>query len=1307
MRVNPQRLFVALIVFALGAATLRSGAEEAALLVPVEAGMHRIQVEVWDPAAAQWQVYSVAHLEGEAGTVKLRIPAEVPQSQLRVRATPEALVPAAWIDADTTVTSTHLLDQAQIDARSGGPAFEYAGTDQTVSDDDEVVESDIWRLDGETLYFFNRLRGLQVFDLSDPSDPLLLGSLRYPGRGEQMYQLDAERLLLLGADGEGMRVELVRLADGAPYIADSFGDLPGYYVESRLVGDRLYLVTRDYRMVTFEDQSEDWRPFFIVHGFDFSDPAAPVALGSLEIELEYGWGNAVTATNDTLLVTANHRVYDSEDGDWWSSGWNYRSTVYLIDLKSSDGVPRLRTSAQLSGRLYDKFKLRLRGDVLTAITQAQGSTIEHYTETVDRTPPSNPPSGPPPDGPPGTEPPGDKPDPDDPDGDVSGEDPEPVPVVVERTRRVWHQATVLENLVLGDDDSLTHVGALELAEGETLRATRFDGDRAYIVTFEQVDPLFIVDLSDPANPTALGELEVPGWSNYLQVLDNGRLFSLGVDDGRVALSLFDVADPTAMSLLSRVHLGVEGRSSWSEGNYDEKAISLFEDEGLVLVPFQYSETVDDQWLYHRALQIVEMDDDALTLRGVIHQGDHIRRATRLGADNIVSVSNEELVTASLADLDAPALLGERTIAWRADEVFLVGEYLLQLEKDSDPGIIPLDSADSPRVVPGPGPVVRVTTRESTDELLHTFELPTGWLAGLTVRDGVLHALYYDRFRIPPEDLSSLESTFEIRYHLALFDVSDPLQPAALGETTVAPPVPSDSLDYWYTPQLQPAWRDAETLVWMPSAESPYPYYFLDYGFTGIFPEGSMRLASDYFWWPYAHRGLAHVLVTRVGDPLAPQFTGTTDLDDSLEHPAGQLSESFLVGNRVALSARSQWYERVPDPTPEYPDRYTYNYYEENHLLTVAIAGDGSLGTPLALEIPGTLTGAIPLEDGAFIALTREYPEVANDSSAERLLRFQAHLFDGAQLLPLDRHTLPFEASGYRDSFVYHDRVVYYPASTDDLDEGAVQRLTFASTGQFEPLADLPLGSSTYPQLELVDEHLLARANDLLRLWRLDGTDATHLADFEPQTQHYYGSWWGWGGDARPALDPAAGLWIAASSYGVDYYPLAPEGTRRLSLMAWSALRAEAATAAPGWTEIPATRLTRSELDSTDAVGPITELRWRFKASDFAALDPTADDYTDYWYQSSWYGWYHQRGDDHWVYHLFHGWLWTLPQDGGAWIHDRQLGWCWIESQSYPYLYAHDRGNWLFFGVDFSKKGTRWFYDLGLPEDEAWFSVPRN
>ncbi len=104
--------------------------------------------------------------------------------------------------------------------------------------------------------------------------------------------------------------------------------------------------------------------------------------------------------------------------------------------------------------------------------------------------------------------------------------------------------------------------------GEQLRAVRFVGDRGYVVTFRQIDPLYVLDLADPADPKTAGELEVPGFSDHLLPLADDLLLGVGRDvdpvTGRVAglkLALFDVRDAARPLALDSVTLGRMGSMS--------------------------------------------------------------------------------------------------------------------------------------------------------------------------------------------------------------------------------------------------------------------------------------------------------------------------------------------------------------------------------------------------------------------------------------------------------------------------------------------------------------------------------------------------------------------------------------------------------------------------------------------------------------------------------------------------------------------------------------------------------------------------
>lgn len=109
-----------------------------------------------------------------------------------------------------------------------------------------------------------------------------------------------------------------------------------------------------------------------------------------------------------------------------------------------------------------------------------------------------------------------------------------------------------ENCIYVFDENLCKVGEITgIAKGELIKSARFMGDTAYIVTFVQTDPLFVIDLTDPTKPEIVGEVKLPGFSAYLHPVGEGLLVGIGVGgtetgiDGSSKISLFDVTDPTS------------------------------------------------------------------------------------------------------------------------------------------------------------------------------------------------------------------------------------------------------------------------------------------------------------------------------------------------------------------------------------------------------------------------------------------------------------------------------------------------------------------------------------------------------------------------------------------------------------------------------------------------------------------------------------------------------------------------------------------------------------------------------------------
>jgi len=149
----------------------------------------------------------------------------------------------------------------------------------------------------------------------------------------------------------------------------------------------------------------------------------------------------------------------------------------------------------------------------------------------------------------------------------------------------------LNNVYVLDMD-MNVVGRLEnLAPDESIYSARFIGDRVYLVTFRKIDPLFVIDLSNPADPKVLGQLKIPGFSDYLHPVDETHIIGLGqmtqdmgqfIEPAGIKLGLFDVSDPTNPIEVANYTIGDFG--TYSEALNDHKAFLFSKDKNLLVIP---------------------------------------------------------------------------------------------------------------------------------------------------------------------------------------------------------------------------------------------------------------------------------------------------------------------------------------------------------------------------------------------------------------------------------------------------------------------------------------------------------------------------------------------------------------------------------------------------------------------------------------------------------------------------------------------------------------------------------------------------
>ncbi len=463
----------------------------------------------------------------------------------------------------------------------------------------EVVEPDVIRRDGNTLYVLNQYRGLMIISLDEQKITAQVPTYGYP---RDLYVV-GDRAYVIVAAASDYKVDenkVTYTVASRLYVVDLNNpqnpdmprfDLKGDLVDSRLVGDVLYAVCAEYQwsyvgggaiavpsvggtVTVAKDQiSSSW-----VTSINVADPnnihqAAEVSFA--------GMGSVIQATNFAIFVAAP---------DWQSN----TTTITYVDISDPAGAITVAGNIPVAGYVADKFKMDAYQGVLRVVSND------------------------------------------------------------------WNWNNGRKNFIttvsLADPNKLEVLGHTELedASGETLFATRFDGSRAYIVTYLVKDPLFVLDLSDPTNPKVAGKLVVPGWSTYIEPQGN-RLIALGVDDTngrRVSVSMFDVTDAVApVQIGDKATFG--DNWSWSDAYSDVKSFTVL--DNVLIVPFSGWTNAGG---YDR-LQFVSYGDAGLALRGYVDVTGTVLRSFEYG-DRYYGVTSEQLSIINGSDLDQPTV--EKSLA---------------------------------------------------------------------------------------------------------------------------------------------------------------------------------------------------------------------------------------------------------------------------------------------------------------------------------------------------------------------------------------------------------------------------------------------------------------------------------------------------------------------------------------------------------------------------------------------------------------------------------------------------------------------
>lgn len=233
------------------------------------------------------------------------------------------------------------------------------------------------------------------------------------------------------------------------------------------------------------------------------------------------------------------------------------------------------------------------------------------------------------------------------------------------------------NMVYVLNMGMETVGKLEsIAPGERIYSARFMGDRCYLVTYKKVDPFFVIDLKNPTDPSVLGHLKIPGYSDYLHPYDENHVIGLGkdtIESGNpnfewyqgVKLALFNVTNVTNPTEIGHVIIGERGSDSLALS--DPHAFTFSLERNLLIIPvYLYKESGADNG--YKAMVFRISPEDGIVEQGtIVHEGQanvqydyyyggyyntnsQIKRSFLI-ADTIYTVSDRMLKATSISGIE--------------------------------------------------------------------------------------------------------------------------------------------------------------------------------------------------------------------------------------------------------------------------------------------------------------------------------------------------------------------------------------------------------------------------------------------------------------------------------------------------------------------------------------------------------------------------------------------------------------------------------------------------------------------------------
>ena len=534
------------------------------------------------------------------------------------------------VENDEFITAGNSEDDRSYN--DGGGEGDLGGEDGATEGDDapsatrEIVEADIYKVDGDILWVLNQYRGLIAIDISDPSALKILGRLSFKGLPDEMFVQDGRAFVLLTgfrqmetdseegyADASRMASKLLAIDIEDPKnlkMISSF-EMEGTITDSRQVGDVIYVAATERRWYWYycDDQEERGNDRISIMSINIANPKDITKVDEVNID---GLSYAMYVSSTNIFVADSSWDWSSDtvpDGDEFAIKW--------FDISDPTGKIVENKAFSTKGYLADRWKMHQIGDTFFAVGN---------------------------------------------------------------TERWGNGTSLIESFDVSAPDTVTKLDSLAFMTGQQLYATRYEVDRLYAVTYERQDPLHVIDIADSSSLRELGQLEVPGWSTHIEVRGT-KLLAVGIDDQdgwKVKVSMYNVDDPTKPAEMSSLSFG-GGYYSQSEANEDWKAFKIYDDLGLILLPTMEYEERSYYWRPINKLNLIDFDMEAgLTKRGSIVSPSPVKRGVVAG-DHIISVAERDVQIIDAKDRDKPVLLSSVQVASHVDHLTSCGSGICSVD----------------------------------------------------------------------------------------------------------------------------------------------------------------------------------------------------------------------------------------------------------------------------------------------------------------------------------------------------------------------------------------------------------------------------------------------------------------------------------------------------------------------------------------------------------------------------------------------------------------------------------------------------